>query len=203
MAERPAATVPEVAEVRPGESWPGGRPAGHQAARARLAAGFRAAPAAGGAARRGPGTGAGAGLRPGRVRQDGAAGRLGPALASGRWRGCRWMPATTTRPGSGGMRWPRWTGRGRGSASGWARCSARPPPLVRGAGDGPDQRAGRPARRGRGAAGPRRLPPDRLPAGARVARVPARAPAAGPAPGAGQPRRPAAGRWRGCGPAGS
>ena len=32
------------------------------------------------------------------------------------------MPATT-RPGSGGMRWPRWTGCGRGSASGWARCS--------------------------------------------------------------------------------
>ena len=49
---------------------------------------------------------------------------------------------------------------GRGPASGSTRCSARRRPLVRGAGDGADQRAGRPARCGRDAAGPRRLPAD-------------------------------------------
>jgi hypothetical protein len=31
-----------------------------------------------------------------------------------RWPGCRWTRATTIRPGSGGIRWPRWTGCGRG-----------------------------------------------------------------------------------------
>ena len=41
--------------------------------------------------------------------------------ASARWRGCRWIPATTTRPGSGGTRSPRWTGCARGSAPAWAR----------------------------------------------------------------------------------
>ena len=30
-------------------------------------------------------------------------------------------------PGSGGTRWARWTGRGRGSQTGWGRCSGRPP----------------------------------------------------------------------------
>ena len=46
--------------------------------------------------------------------------------------GCRWTSATTTRCGSGGMWWPRWTGRGRGSASGSPRCSARRRPRLRG-----------------------------------------------------------------------
>ena len=70
-----------------------------------------------------------------------------------------------------------------------ARSAARPavPADLRGAGDGPDQRPGRPARCGRDAAGPGRLPPDRRPAGARLARIPAGAPAGGPAAGAGQP----------------
>ena len=75
--------------------------------------------------------------------------------------------------------------------------------VVRGAGDGPDQRAGRRARCGRGAAGPRRLPPDRRPS--RCTRRSGSCWSTGrrgctwcwPA---GLTRR---WRWRGCGPAGS
>ena len=50
----------------------------------------------------------------------------GPGAASSRPRGCRWMVETTTRPGSGTTRWPRWTGPAQGPANGWRRCSARP-----------------------------------------------------------------------------
>ena len=38
----------------------------------------------------------------------------GPAVIGGQWRGWAWMAATATRPGSGGMWWPRWTRPGRG-----------------------------------------------------------------------------------------
>ena len=48
-------------------------------------------------------------------------------LGRPRPRGCRWTMPTTTQPGSGAMRWPRWTMSARGSASGLARCSARLP----------------------------------------------------------------------------
>ena len=41
------------------------------------------------------------------------------------WLGCHWILPMTTRCGSGGMWWLRWTGRGRGSASGSPHCSAR------------------------------------------------------------------------------
>ena len=40
-------------------------------------------------------------------------------------RGCRWMPVTATRRGSGGRLSRRWTGRGRGPLSGRGRCSGR------------------------------------------------------------------------------
>ena len=43
---------------------------------------------------------------------------------TGRWPGCRWTLVTMTRHGFGGTRLRRWTGRGRVSASGWARCWA-------------------------------------------------------------------------------
>ena len=49
-----------------------------------------------------------------------------PSVPGHRPRGCRWMPGTTTLPGSGVMRWLRWIGHGRGSPTGWGRCSARP-----------------------------------------------------------------------------
>ena len=60
--------------------------------------------------------------------------------------------------------------------------------VVPGRGDGPDKRAGRATGCGRGAAGPRRLPRHRLPAGARLARVLAGAPAGRDLRGAGQPQ---------------
>ena len=41
----------------------------------------------------------------------------GSGAAGIQWPGCRWTSATTTRPGSGRMQWPRSTGCGRGSAS--------------------------------------------------------------------------------------
>ena len=53
---------------------------------------------------------------------------------------------------------------------------------------------------GRGPACPRRLPRDRLAAGARVARVPGRAPAGRDLRGAGQPQRPAAAAGAAAGP---
>ena len=68
--------------------------------------------------------------------------------------------------------------------------------LVPGPGHGADQRAGH----GRGPARPRRLPPDQLAAGARVARVPGRAPAGRDMRGAGQPQRPAAAAGAAAGP---
>ena len=39
--------------------------------------------------------------------------------------GYHWMRPTMIRPGSGVMRWPRWTRPVPGSASGWIRCWAR------------------------------------------------------------------------------
>ena len=124
----------------------------------------------------------------------GAASAGGLAVA-GRW---RQRPGPVLAP-CGGRAGPGVPGHRRAG-----RPAARPacPAVVRAAGDGADQRTGRRAQRGRGAAGAGRLPPDRLPAGARLAGVPAGAPAAGPAPGAGQPSRPAAGAGRGCGPDG-
>jgi tRNA-2-methylthio-N6-dimethylallyladenosine synthase len=66
--------------------------------------------------------------------------------ARSRWRGCRWTRATMPRRASGAMRWPRWTRSAPGSAIGWAAAGAAGPAVVRGAGNGPDQRTGRPVR---------------------------------------------------------
>ena len=68
---------------------------------------------------------------------------------------------------------------------------AAPAAVDRRAGHGTDQRAGRPERRGRGGAGPRRLPRGALRAGPRVAGVLAGAPAARAGCRPGQPRGPA------------
>ena len=111
---------------------------------------------------------AGAGVRAGRVRQDLAAGRLGrPEPLAGRLavagRGRqRPGPVLASRgrragPSSAGDR-----------ASSSRRCSGPAPASFEGLRDGADQRAGRAA--GPAAAGPGRLPPDRRPAGARLAR---------------------------------
>ena len=120
---RPLARDPGPAEPQRGNDRIGGFggrtgcAAGHQAARARPAAGFGGTQAPGGTARRGPGTGADAGLR--------AAGSgktvplaTGPLRPSGRWPGCRWARATTTQRGSGATRWPRLMGRAPGIGGG-------------------------------------------------------------------------------------
>ena len=49
----------------------------------------------------------------------------GPGGAADRSRGCRWMRVTMTQRSFGGMRLRRWTGRGRGLASGSPRYWAR------------------------------------------------------------------------------
>ena len=106
---------------------PGARcPAGHQAAHARAAAGPGAAAAADwhGSMRAWRGGWYWSAPRPGTARRS--CWRTGPGAAGTRPRGCRWTRGTTTRPGSGATRWPRWTGRGPGSANGWPRCSGRP-----------------------------------------------------------------------------
>ena len=75
----------------------------------------------------------GEGLARGRVLVSAPAGIRQDALLAdwargdgGRWRGWAWMARTATRPGSGGMWWPRWTGPGRGWPGGWARRPQRP-----------------------------------------------------------------------------
>ena len=132
---------------------------------------------------------------PGRVRQD------RPVADWARLAGhpVAWLSldaGTTTRPGSGGTRWPRWTGPVPESATGgWVARPARAG-VVPGPGHGADQRPGR----GGGPARPRRLPRDQRAAGARVAR---RSWSSTGRPGyawcwpAAAIRRC---RWRGCGP---
>jgi len=202
MAEPPAA-APGRGLSRPER----GCPAGHQAVCARPGAGVRGrGPRLAGGARRGAGP-AGLGVCPSR----GSARR--PLLADWvrslaivGWRGCRWTRPTATRCGFwrhvGRRAGPGAAGDRRGRVTPAAR--PRPPSSFEGLVTGPDQRAGRPAWRGRAAA----WSLDDYPPGRRPGRVhaslafPARAPAAGTAPGGGQPGPTRRCRWRGRGPAG-
>ena len=122
----------------------------------------------------------------------------GPGAASSRWRGCRWTPGQ--RPGA--VLAPRAAALDRarpGSPTGWARCSARPRRLVRGAVTALVNEFAA-ARRGVALLVLDDYHVIERPAGARVARVPARPPAGRAAPGAGQPQRPAAAAGAAAGP---
>ena len=161
--------------------------------RPRRPVGFVARDASHRSARGVVGRAAGARLRTGRIRQDLAAGRLGrpESIAGrlavpgpGRQRPDPVLAACGRRAGPGSVGDRRAAGadaRARAVVRRWA-SEGLATTLI--------NRVGRPA--GPGADGPGRLPPHRLPAGARLAGVPARAPAARAAPRAGQPHRPAA-----------
>ena len=95
--------------------------AGNQVARTAAAVGLGVASPAGPTVAGRHRAGARAGLRACGVRQVEPARRLGARRPCGRWRGCRWTRATTTRCGSGATSPPRWTGCG----PAWPTASVR------------------------------------------------------------------------------